>query len=629
MVFSSAAVTRLCTPATARAALTSMRLMRPCATVERKILPYSIPGRRRLCTYSARPVTLTHGSSRGTERPTCGVSAAWVARFMDRPSEIHANQVLLIGGRAGRIAFDANLPRRIGSPLDQLVVEAAAAQDFLGCGEPRRFVGRRAQDDARSLPVEHHGHAECGPVVGGTRGAFQVDGAARAHRRHAQGGDQLVARKRGLEVAGVDSLHRSGALAFRPGDGDACGKRAQERRQVHVRIAVRQVAADGRHVTHAHVRERAQRAHDDGPPFEKRRLLQRAQRDHGADLELALCAEGDLVESEPAQVDEARRPQHARLHHQHQRRAARHRSHRAIARVEHRDRFRERSRLDQFEWAQARSSSSILSMLISPRPPEEAMFRTLGAAQVEYDQHGAGAPLLLIHSLLTELTVFDLVLRRLPREKRATRINLPGFGSWSAVELGSLPEHADHVACVMAALELTQDTTVFGNGFGAFVALERAIRHGRRSGRLIVADTLAAFPEPARLPFRAMAERVSGGGMAAVLDTAIARMFPPAFAERHPQVIAARKAALAAVEPHCFARACLALASLDLGGRAAKTKNSTLVLCGALDQTTTPALARELAQRIPGARYEEIAGSGHCPMLEQPDVLVAKILAAG
>ena len=46
-------------------------------------------------------------------------------------------------------------------------------------------------------------------------------------------------------------------------------------------------------------------------------------------------------------------------------------------------------------------------------------------------------------------------------------------------------------------------------------------------------------------------------------------------------------------------------------------------MCGALDQTTPPALARELARRIAGARYEEIPGSGHCPMLEQPEALVA------
>jgi len=255
------------------------------------------------------------------------------------------------------------------------------------------------------------------------------------------------------------------------------------------------------------------------------------------------------------------------------------------------------------------------------------MFRTVNGAQVEYDQQGAGTPLLLIHSLLTELTVFDLMLPRLAKERRVTRINLPGFGASSPVHLRSVGDHADHLARVMDAIELPRDTQVFGNGFGAFVALELAIRHGSRFGRLIVADTLAAFPEPARAPFRGMAARVTAEGMKGVLDTAIGRMFPPAFAERHPDVIAARKAALAKVDAQCFARACLALASMDLSGQLAKIKNATLVMCGSLDQTTPPALARELAQKIPNARYEEIPDSGHCPMLEQPQLLAEKILA--
>lgn len=255
------------------------------------------------------------------------------------------------------------------------------------------------------------------------------------------------------------------------------------------------------------------------------------------------------------------------------------------------------------------------------------MFRTVNGAQVEYDQQGSGAPLLLIHSLLTELTVFDVMLPRLASERRVTRINLPGFGASAPVELTSVAAHADHVARVMDALELPKNCTVFGNGFGAFVSLELAIRHGARFGRLIVADTLAAFPEPARAPFRGMAAKVTAEGMRGVLDTAIGRMFPPAFAERHPDVIAARKAALAKVDPGCFARACLALASMDLTAHASGIKNPTLVMCGALDQTTPPALARELAQKIPGARYEEIPDAGHCPMLEQPQLLSEKILA--
>ena len=121
----------------------------------------------------------------------------------------------------------------------------------------------------------------------------------------------------------------------------------------------------------------------------------------------------------------------------------------------------------------------------------------------------------------------------------------------------------------MDELELPKDTTVFGNGFGAFVAL--GARHPARQA-LRPPDRrrhARRLPEPARVPFRGMAERVSKDGMAAVLDTAIGRMFPPAFAERIPIMIAARKAALAKVDPQCFARACLALASMDLTDKVA------------------------------------------------------------
>ena len=245
---------------------------------------------------------------------------------------------------------------------------------------------------------------------------------------------------------------------------------------------------------------------------------------------------------------------------------------------------------------------------------------------VDYDQRGHGPDLLLIHSLLTERSVFDLVLPQLAARYRVTTINLPGFGRSPPLVLPSVADHADHVARVMDELKLPKDTTVFGNGFGAFVALELAIRHGKRFGRLIVADTLASFPEPARVPFRGMAERVAKDGMAAVLDTAIGRMFPPEFAQKHPDTIAARKTALGKVDPQCFARACLALASMDLSEKAKQIRNPTLVMCGALDQTTAPALARDLAEKIPGARYEEIPDSGHCPMLEQPEQLVSRIL---
>jgi len=249
----------------------------------------------------------------------------------------------------------------------------------------------------------------------------------------------------------------------------------------------------------------------------------------------------------------------------------------------------------------------------------------INGVTVEYQRAGNGPDLLLLHSLLTEMSVFERVLLPLARTHRVSCLNLPGFGVSDAVELSSVGEHADHVARVMDALSLPPTADIFGNGFGAFVALELAIRHGGRMGRLMVADTVPAFPEPAKAPFRAMAEKVQATGISAILDTAIGRMFPPAFQAAHPEVVAARKAALATADAPCFARACLALAALDLRPRLPGIRNPTLVMCGALDQTTPPALAREVASAIPGAVYRDIEDSGHCPMLEQPETLVSMI----
>jgi hypothetical protein len=234
---------------------------------------------------------------------------------------------------------------------------------------------------------------------------------------------------------------------------------------------------------------------------------------------------------------------------------------------------------------------------------------------------------LLLHSLLTEMSVFDAIWPQLTRAFRVTRVNLPGYGRSMPRALHSVADYAGHVAQVMDVLQLPQTTCVFGNGFGAFVAVMLGLRHGPRFGKLIVADVVAAFPEPARVPFRVMSQKVTESGMSAILDAAIGRMFPPAFAAAQPDEVARRKTALAQADAASFSRACLALAALDVTAELNTITNPTLVLCGALDQTTPPALARTLADGIPGARYVEIPGSGHCPMVEQPEALVEHMSA--
>lgn len=130
-------------------------------------------------------------------------------------------------------------------------------------------------------------------------------------------------------------------------------------------------------------------------------------------------------------------------------------------------------------------------------------------ASVEFEQKGAGPNLLLLHSLLTDISVFDRVSSTLAKNYRVTRMNLPGYGQSMPRILMSVADYANHVNDVFDKLKLPPETHVFGNGFGAFVALMLAIRHGGRFKRLLLADVVATFPESARAPFRIMSEKKS------------------------------------------------------------------------------------------------------------------------
>ena len=259
------------------------------------------------------------------------------------------------------------------------------------------------------------------------------------------------------------------------------------------------------------------------------------------------------------------------------------------------------------------------------RPISAMPIVKVAGAGVDVVQTGSGRDLVLLHSLLTDRSAFDRVVPALSKTRRLTLVNLPGYGASGPAGV-AVEDYADRIAGLLSALRLPLESDVLGNGFGGFIAVALAARHGAKFDRLIVADALAAFPEPARQPLRNLAAKVAQEGIAGALDIAIRRMFPDAFITAHPEVVSERKRVLEKeADAKCFQHACLALAKLDLTPVLGKIRNPTLVMVGALDQTTLPALARQLANGIPGARFLEIPGCGHCPQIENPEAFIAAV----
>jgi pimeloyl-ACP methyl ester carboxylesterase len=251
----------------------------------------------------------------------------------------------------------------------------------------------------------------------------------------------------------------------------------------------------------------------------------------------------------------------------------------------------------------------------------------VSGADLDVLQTGSGRDLVLLHSLLTDRSAFDLVAPGLAKTRHLTLVNLPGYGA-SGPAGPEVENYADRIAGLFSALRLPRETDVLGNGFGGFISIALAARHGAKFDRLIVADALASFPEPARQPLRNLAAKVAQEGMAGALDIAIRRMFPETFIAAHPQVASERRRVLEKeADAKCFQRACLMLAKLDFTPVLGQIRNPTLVMAGALDQTTPPTLARELANGIPGAKFLEIPGCGHCPQIENPRAFINAVNA--
>ncbi|HEY2029636.1 MAG TPA: alpha/beta fold hydrolase [Myxococcales bacterium] len=242
--------------------------------------------------------------------------------------------------------------------------------------------------------------------------------------------------------------------------------------------------------------------------------------------------------------------------------------------------------------------------------------------EFDVEVRGEGPDLLLLHSLLTDRESYALVAPRLSRSRRVSLLALPGFGRTPPAG-PTVEDFADSVARYVETLPTPPD--VIGNGFGGFIALALAARHGAKIRKLVLADTGACFPESGRAPFRGMAEAVEKNGMEAIVQTAVRRIFPEPYLAAHPEALAQRREVLLKANPRNFASACRALATLDLRPALAGIKNPTLVMVGTLDAATPPALAREVAAGIPGAKLVEIQDCGHCPPLERPDDFLAAV----
>ncbi len=250
------------------------------------------------------------------------------------------------------------------------------------------------------------------------------------------------------------------------------------------------------------------------------------------------------------------------------------------------------------------------------------MIHHFAGGGVQASVTGAGPTAWLFHSLLADAGSCVPLAAALSGSHRVIVPDLPGFGGSAPVAPG-LKAVADRLADAMR--EAGAPAAIIGNGYGSFVALVLALRHPGLVSRLVLAGTGAAFDEPGRAAFRGMAAAAGTKGLAAIADTAMRRLFAPAFQDANPALLAERRERFLATDPAVFTGACTALAGLDLREPVRSLRVPTLILVGEGDKATPPPMARELAALMPDARITELPGLAHVPQLQDTAAFVAAL----
>lgn len=233
-----------------------------------------------------------------------------------------------------------------------------------------------------------------------------------------------------------------------------------------------------------------------------------------------------------------------------------------------------------------------------------------------------GRPLLVVGpSLGTTTALWEPVAALLDVE--VLGVDLPGHGASPVPGAPyTVPELAE---AVLSAVDAHRGPGApfhyAGDSIGGALGLALALRAPDRVRSLAPVCTGAKLGEPAAWHERAALVRAEGTG--AVVATSRQRWFAPGFPERAPEVSGPLLDRLREVDPEGYARACEALALLDLRGDLARITAPTVVVSGAQDIPCPPEMGAIVADGVPCARQVVLDGVGHLAPAEAPEAVAA------
>lgn len=254
--------------------------------------------------------------------------------------------------------------------------------------------------------------------------------------------------------------------------------------------------------------------------------------------------------------------------------------------------------------------------------PAMLQFKTHAHVTSAYECAGHGPPLLLMHGAEADHRMFADILPLLARHFTVVAYDQRECGDTQApASDATLADLALDAAGLIEALGWRR-AHVFGSSFGGRLAQALALLHPEVVDRLVLGSTWS-LP----LKYEAIQPQADRLGelraqLPASAETLAGWFFPEEFLVERPDL--RRLFASAKTPTEGTARRAVTIRSaLDLSPAA--IRSPTLVLAGSADRVVPPSATQQLADSIPGSRFELLPGVGHVTVLQAPAIVARHI----
>ena len=233
------------------------------------------------------------------------------------------------------------------------------------------------------------------------------------------------------------------------------------------------------------------------------------------------------------------------------------------------------------------------------------------------------APVLVFaNSLGTDFRLWDRVVSRLPGDWGLLRLDKRGHGLSTLPGPVTIDSLAEDVEVLLEAYGVQRFVGI-GLSVGGLIMQRLALRRAGAMTHLVLSDTAAQIGTKEAWDTRIAAVRE--GGVRAVSDQILRNWFPPDYCATDDFNM--WRNMLERTAPEGYAAVSEAIRDADFREDLPKISQPTLAIAGEHDGSTPPKMVRQMADRIPNARFEQIANSGHVPCIDRPAAFSELLLA--